>query len=68
VLDDLVDPSLYLSEYPRAIKPRLHEFDLPAIQALYAAVDIIGGSVALAGRGPLHLPVAAHTLTSPANG
>ncbi len=42
VLDDLVDPSLYLARYPQAIRPRLHEFDLAGIQALYAAVDIIG--------------------------
>lgn len=42
VLMDLVDPNLYLTMLPEAIKAVEHEFNKSAIIQLYNTVDFIG--------------------------
>ena len=42
VLQDMVDPSRYVDEFPNAFEKVRGNFDLPAISALYDAADFIG--------------------------
>lgn len=42
VLQDMVDPSRYVDEFPGAFEKVRGNFDLPAISALYDAADFIG--------------------------
>eukprot|EP01025_Chloroclados_australasicus_P033446 TRINITY_DN3411_c0_g1_i2.p2 TRINITY_DN3411_c0_g1~~TRINITY_DN3411_c0_g1_i2.p2 ORF type:complete len:362 (-),score=59.47 TRINITY_DN3411_c0_g1_i2:442-1527(-) len=41
VLMDLVDPTLYLQQFPAAIAPILHTFDLEGIQEMFGSADFI---------------------------
>jgi hypothetical protein len=47
---DLVDPNLYLTLLPEAMKRVNHEFDKKAIITLYNTIDFIGIS-SYAGKG-----------------
>ena len=42
VLQDMVDPSKYVDEFPAAFEAVKSQFDIPAITALYDAADFIG--------------------------
>lgn len=42
VLQDMVDPSRYVDEFPNAFEKVRGNFDIPAISALYDAADFIG--------------------------
>ena len=50
-MQDLVDPSQYLSLYPAAFAPLKSQFDLSSIQQLFSSVDFIGIS-AYASNSP----------------
>lgn len=52
VLMDLVDPNLYLTMLPDAMKKVEKEFNKPAIVALYNTVDFIGISSYAGGINP----------------
>eukprot|EP01025_Chloroclados_australasicus_P046899 TRINITY_DN5193_c0_g1_i10.p1 TRINITY_DN5193_c0_g1~~TRINITY_DN5193_c0_g1_i10.p1 ORF type:complete len:291 (-),score=43.53 TRINITY_DN5193_c0_g1_i10:66-938(-) len=42
VLLDLIDPTLYLQQFPEAVAPILHTFDLVSLKELFEASDLVG--------------------------